>query len=360
MAALTRDVARYEDWLRTRCEVVEADLAAKHERMRRSAFDFLRATCFRWARTLPELCPELAPAPRVLCVGDAHVENFGTWRDGDGRHVWGLNDFDEAAVLPYAHDLVRLAASARLAPKAGTEPGRAAEALLEGYVDGLGAPRPVLLDQGAPWFRGLVGALVDETPAFWAAWDASPDAVPPPDARRVLMKALPPGAVVERFVARRRGGGSLGRPRWQAIAHWRGGRVVREAKAVVPSAWDWASGAVKRLRLLDAAFGPHRAPDPSLEVVDGWLVRRIAPDSRKLDLKDVAGRGLGVTLLRAMGAELGALHAAHRRAPRILDDLAGRDPDWLHRAARVAAQAVERDYADWLQAGTPSTPSRRA
>ena len=54
-------------------------------------------------------------APQVLAVGDLHTENFGTWRDGEGRLVWGINDFDEVAVMPYTLDLVRLAASARMA-----------------------------------------------------------------------------------------------------------------------------------------------------------------------------------------------------------------------------------------------------
>ena len=48
----------------------------------------------------------------MLAVGDLHVENFGTWRDADGRLCWGINDFDEADRLPYTNDLVRLAASA--------------------------------------------------------------------------------------------------------------------------------------------------------------------------------------------------------------------------------------------------------
>jgi hypothetical protein len=43
--------------------------------------------------------PENAGAPVVTGVGDLHVENFGTWRDADARLVWGVNDFDEAAVM---------------------------------------------------------------------------------------------------------------------------------------------------------------------------------------------------------------------------------------------------------------------
>ena len=51
----------------------------------------------------------------MLAVGDIHLENFGTWRDADGRLVWGVNDFDEAAEMPYALDLIRLATSALVA-----------------------------------------------------------------------------------------------------------------------------------------------------------------------------------------------------------------------------------------------------
>ncbi|GLR95122.1 hypothetical protein GCM10007858_27560 [Bradyrhizobium liaoningense] len=110
-----RDNAAFEHWLRKQCDVVEADLAHKHERMQKDAFTFLRATFFRWAQRIEKLCPKLKDAPAVLSVGDMHIENYGTWRDAEGRLVWGINDFDEAAVIPYPFDLVRLATSARLA-----------------------------------------------------------------------------------------------------------------------------------------------------------------------------------------------------------------------------------------------------
>ena len=56
----------------------------------------------------------MAGGTQVLAVGDIHIENYGTWRDVDGRLAWGVNDFDEAAEMPYVLDLVRLAASALL------------------------------------------------------------------------------------------------------------------------------------------------------------------------------------------------------------------------------------------------------
>ena len=112
IVAVTTD---YERWLHKRVDVVEADIEAKHKQMTGSLFAFLRATFYRWASLWPEVCPDLAKAPRVLAVGDLHVENFGTWRDSEGRLVWGVNDFDEVANMPYAVDLVRLVTSVILA-----------------------------------------------------------------------------------------------------------------------------------------------------------------------------------------------------------------------------------------------------
>src|SRR5262245_50177551 len=91
----------YEAWLRTQTAVVADDLAAKHEVMRASAFPFLRATYYDWVVTWPAALPDLHDAPAVTAVGDLHIENFGIWRDAEGRLAWGVNDFDEAAVLPY-------------------------------------------------------------------------------------------------------------------------------------------------------------------------------------------------------------------------------------------------------------------
>ena len=106
--------AAYESWLRAQLEgdVVEDDIDDKHAKMAADPFQFLRATYWRWAETIFDVCPKLKDAPAVLAVGDLHIENFGTWRDSEGRLVWGVNDFDEAAKMPYALDLVRLATSA--------------------------------------------------------------------------------------------------------------------------------------------------------------------------------------------------------------------------------------------------------
>jgi hypothetical protein len=116
---IVKATRRYEEWLGRHTPLVKPDLTLKHERMAEAVFPFLRATFYRWMQIWPEVCPDLAKAPPVLAVGDLHVENFGTWRDLEGRLVWGVNDFDEAAVLPYAVDLVRLATSALFAIEEG-------------------------------------------------------------------------------------------------------------------------------------------------------------------------------------------------------------------------------------------------
>ena len=104
--------------------------------------------------------PDLTNAPVVLAVGDLHVENFGTWRDQEGRLVWGVNDFDEAFDLPYTNDLVRLALSAHLAISANhlaLRPADACEAILKGYAKGLKeGGSPFVLAERHQWLRTTV------------------------------------------------------------------------------------------------------------------------------------------------------------------------------------------------------------
>ncbi|PWZ64435.1 hypothetical protein DD902_17320, partial [Staphylococcus pseudintermedius] len=96
-------------------------LVRKRGRMRRGAFVFLRATYWRWAERIPDVWAGAMNAAPVLAIGDTHLENFGTWRDVDGRLAWGANDFDDAAVMPWPLDLIRLAASALLAGSTSSE-----------------------------------------------------------------------------------------------------------------------------------------------------------------------------------------------------------------------------------------------
>src|SRR5450432_3863687 len=104
--------------------------------MGESAFEFFRATFYRFLELWDAHAADVADAPTVLAVGDLHVANYGTWRDSEGRLIWGINDFDEVYPLPYTLDLVRLAASAHLATEAShlaIEEADACDSILLGY-----------------------------------------------------------------------------------------------------------------------------------------------------------------------------------------------------------------------------------
>ncbi len=66
---------RFEEWLGRHTTLVKPDPRLKHQQMAAAVFPFLRATFYRWMQIWPEVCPDLAKAPRVLAVGDLHVEN---------------------------------------------------------------------------------------------------------------------------------------------------------------------------------------------------------------------------------------------------------------------------------------------
>ncbi|WP_127088260.1 DUF2252 family protein [Aquabacter cavernae] len=346
------DVADYEAWLRTQCAVVEGGLKTKHKRMAKNSLMFFRATCFRFARQLASIVPDLAEAPAVISVGDAHIENFGTWRDGEGRLVWGVNDFDEAARLPYTFDLIRLATSARLADTLPISAGDCAKAILKGYGAGLRNPAPCFVTEDAPWMVRLVAkASMKALPLSHDLEDLKPT-TPPEEVKRLLLARLPEGASVELFGAWQKGGGSLGRPRFVAAGTWTCGPAVREAKALVPSAWEWASGAGTGETLFkQLAEGRYRSPDPFLDVAEGYVVRRLANDSFKIDLSHTTARAYGASLFRAMGADLAAVHLGESgQGTDIRAHLDAQREDWLHRAAQRVASYVERDFADWVEA----------
>ena len=90
------------------------------------------------------------------------------------------------------------------------------------------------------WMRKYVASTKKQRRKFWKKVKDYPDATPPARVAAALRSRLPEDASVVRFASRAAGGGGLGRPRFIVIADWCGGWIVREAKALVPSAWDWA------------------------------------------------------------------------------------------------------------------------
>ena len=341
----------YETWLRAELhgDIIEDDLAAKHKKMSADPFSFLRATYWRWAETILTVCPDLADAPTAPAVGDIHLANFGTWRDDDGRLIWGVNDYDEAAEMPYVLDLVRLATSARLAPTRRHNTRNICTAILEGYRAGLAQPRPIVLDEEHRWLRDLLVVPELARIHFWAKLDLMKPAKRPPAKRyrEALQGAMPEPDIEVTFRPRKAGTGSLGRPRWIGIADWRGGRVVREAKALVPSGWVRAAGGNSRaLHCKAIAFGAFRAPDPWYDVVSTIGVRRLSPNSRKIEVADMPL--LRARMLQAMGHELASIHlGTGDRHRAIAEDLARRKRRWLRDTTDAAAVFVEKEYRAW-------------
>ena len=350
---------KYEVWLAKQAAIVQADLALKHTHMAEDPFPFLRATFYRWAQVWPEACPELARAPRVLAVGDLHVENFGTWRDVEGRLIWGLNDFDEGCRMPYTIDLVRLAASAHLAidsEQLRIAHREACGAILSGYKACLEAGGlPWVLGGKHAWLYEMVKPSLRDPPLFWQKLESLPSYAGkvPGNARRGLERMMPGGASRTRIVHRVAGMGSLGRQRFVALAELNGGSLCREAKALAPSAWDWARGVLKKNRVsqkiryqtaLDTAI---RAVDPFVRLQGRWIVRRLAPDCSKIDIAAFPREKEESRLLHAMGWETANLHLGARRTAEILRDLSRRRGNWLHKAAANMVAATRNDWKEW-------------
>ncbi|HEY2019230.1 MAG TPA: DUF2252 family protein, partial [Bryobacteraceae bacterium] len=233
---------KYEAWLSRRLRIIQADLSLKHEQMRVAPFPFMRATFYRWAQIWEGVCAEAARAPRVLAVGDLHVENFGTWRDIEGRLIWGINDFDEAWRMPYTNDLIRLAASALLA-QMSCDPKAGIAAIVKGYGDALASGgRSFALAEHHTTLRIMAVHRLHDPEAYWARLHALPEFTGPvpAGAMKAIERMMPERSMSWKTVHRVAGLGSLGRERYVAIADWRGGSIAREAKALAPSACVWA------------------------------------------------------------------------------------------------------------------------
>jgi uncharacterized protein (DUF2252 family) len=345
----------YEAWLGRQVPLVRADLDLKHRLMTGNAFSFLRATFYRWAQLWPELCRELADAPAVLAVGDLHVENFGTWRDAEGRLIWGVNDFDETVTLPYTQDLVRLATSALLAIGESelSLPARGAcNSIVKGYIESLEAGgRAAVLAEHYRRLRDLAILRLKDQRPFWKRLRALPTAAARdhPRVQRLLRAALPARALNVRVVHRQAGAGSLGRLRLVALGEWCGGMVAREAKPLAPSAWLWARGARLRApRYAELIKRAVRVSDPFLQVHGIWLLRRLAPDSSRIELASLPRDRDESRLLWMMGWDTANMHLGTPAARHgILADLKSRRGGWLFKAAARMAEAVENDWRRW-------------
>jgi len=362
---IVKATRQFEAWLAQRTHIDMKDLRLKHERMKAELFPFFRAIYYRWAQLWPEICADLAKAPKVLAVGDLHVENFGTWRDIEGRLIWGVNDFDEAWPMAYTIDLVRLCVSAHLAIDAGGLPLKREDVcgtVLQGY-------RESLLEKGLPfvlgdkhvWLRNIAEGRLRDPVRFWQKMDAlaTLKTEAPVSAIDALEHLMPAPGIKYRLAHRVAGLGSLGHARYVAIADWHGGLIAREAKALVPSSNCWAQslGARKDPGPAEILYQTIinravRCPDPFVQLRGRWIVRRLGPYCSRIELGSLGGPDTELRLLHAMGWETANVHLGSPSARKfVLRHLDKQKARWLHNAAEVMLEAVRDDWNAWKKKG---------
>ena len=346
VAGLTVD---YETWLSQRIPVVREDLVVKHEQLASSPLRFLRGTYYLWLCRLPELLPHLADRPRVVAVGDLHAENFGTWRDRNGAHRWGVNDLDELAWASYPIDLVRLATSVALVPDCALPLARICRSIVDQWGSTGGQPA---VEVGADRARLLRDLLPPPTPpdAYYTALAASPVADPDqlPSPVRAAVLASVSGDWEPTWHVRRAGTGSRGHPRVVAVSH----RHAREAKLLGPGTARWAreraSGptpepdAALYPKVVQALHGP--GPSPRL---DGWQIRRLAPDVARIKLDGLSTHDCE-RLVRSMADAVAGVHGVDPgRLAAARSDCAQLDEHWLRDAVEVMAADTRAGHREW-------------
>jgi Uncharacterized protein conserved in bacteria (DUF2252) len=363
--AIVQSTAEFEKWAGRHVNLIPSDVRLKHELMASGPFPFFRATFYRWAQCWPELCPELAGAPKVLAIGDLHLENFGTWRDFEGRLIWGVNDFDEAWPVTYTVDLVRLLTSAYLAIQENhltLSRKKAREAMEQGYRDSIAkGGRPFVLAEHHRWLRLVALNTLRDPVVFWKKilrWPRYAGKLPQ-DVWRLIHGSMPVRTVDYKLKSRIAGLGSLGHPRVLALASWDGAHIAREAKQLTPSAWIWAgnlhSSEVLSRKLVESAV---RIRDPHVHFAEHWVVRRLAPDCSHIEIQTLPEERDEQRLLYYMGWETANIHLGSPKAiPAVKRDLAHRQGRWLHKAAKAMLKSTLQDWKAWRRACRRAKPS---
>ncbi len=353
---IVESTSLYERWLTEQADIVRSDLRHKHQFMAEGTFPFLRGTYYRWLQLFPKLCKSLMNAPVILAIADHHIENFGTWRDTEGRLTWGVNDFDEASQLPYAQDLVRLATSAIIATDEGQiqlKPRTICDVILQGYGECLkSGGEPFVLAEKHRSLRDLAIQQLKDPQLFWnrlQQWPTVPKTRLPDDAKQALERSMGKPLPAYKVFARQAGFGSRGRHRFAAVYSLNGGLVSREAKALIPSAAAWRDQKnASRILYWEILQKSIRNPDWSFRIDGHWLVRRLAPDCTTIRLVDFPTKRNEERILHGMGWETGNIHlGSPKMLPAILSDLKKRKANWLFDSAKEMANAVRKDWKVW-------------
>lgn len=137
-------------------------LPLRYHRMQANAFAFFRGSAPLFYHAYGQAA-RLRDSPVAWLCGDAHVENFGSYRGGNGLVYFDANDFDEAVRGPLLWDVVRLVVSVLLAGASlGLKPAQrqaAARAVLATYTATLATGKSFLLERETA--KGVVRLFIE-------------------------------------------------------------------------------------------------------------------------------------------------------------------------------------------------------
>ncbi|QKG55808.1 DUF2252 family protein [Hymenobacter sp. BRD128] len=373
---------------------VPALLPIRYHRMRVEALAFFRGSAPLYY-TRFGAAPALADGPVGWLCGDAHIENFGSYRGDNGLVYFDLNDFDEAALGPLRWDVGRLLVSVRLAAARLGLPAAAqqaqAELLLRAYAAALAAGKAYLLERATA--RGVVRQLLKAVQQrrqrellasrtsrrngwhFRAHKVAALRPLPPAEHLAVLRavenwrlaQAVPPCGPLLDVAGRIAGVGSLGVPRYALLARsCHPGKLPRllDLKLALPAAPApfspvpqpaWPTEAARVV----AAQGYLQAVCPALlqDLELGgrpFVLRALQPVADKLNFDSLPADSAGFEqALADFGHLLAWAHlraAGHRGSagPDALRDCGATVGSWggeILAFAATAQAAVEADYA---------------
>jgi hypothetical protein len=224
-------------------------------------------------------------------------------------------------------------------------------AIMEGYREGIACGgRPFVIGEEHRWFKPILDNPLRDPGLFWDKLRNLPKerAVLPTEAKKVIIDMMPDGDIPFRLHHRVAGLGNLGKPRYTAIAEWHGGPVAREAKALTISAAAWASGNMHGPFYADILGRSIRSADPYLKVYGPWLVRRLSPDCRRLEVASISRVKDEEWLLHAMGFETANVHLGTASAWRsITKHLKDYSKNGIRESAVAMKELLEKDYRRW-------------
>jgi hypothetical protein len=234
--------------------------------------------------------------------------------------------------------------------------------MLQGYREAMLAKGcAYVLGEKHQWLRLIAEGDLRDPVRFWQKVDALPTLKGecPVSAIDALQHLMPAPGIPFRLAHRTAGLGSLGHARYVAIADWHGGRIAREAKALVPSSSHWAqtldskkNGGPAEILYQTIINRAVRCPDPFVQLRGRWIVRRLGPHCSRIELASLRAPDTELRLLHAMGGETANIHLGTLSARKfILRHLDKQKPRWLHHAAEAMLDAVRSDWEVWKKKG---------